>query len=83
MKIKLSSIYASEHLTAHPGSVIEVSDEEGQQIVDGRFGVEVPDEAPATPEATETETDADPETPSRSGRKSSRGAKAATPEATA
>jgi len=27
MKIKLSSIYASPHVTAQPGSIIDVSDE--------------------------------------------------------
>lgn len=64
MKIKLSTIYASPHMTAQPGSVIDVSDEEGQQLVDGRFGVEVADGKPAAP-APETASVAAPENAAR------------------
>lgn len=56
MKIKLATIYASPHLTAHPGSVIDVSDEEGRQLVSGRFGIEVPDEVPAPHESPTPES---------------------------
>ena len=65
MKIKLATIYASPNVTAQPGTIIDVSDEEGQQLVDGHFGVEVPDTAaPAdeTPAAIETADTAAPET---------------------
>jgi hypothetical protein len=43
MKIKLSTIYASPFVTAQPGSVIDVSEAEGAQIVSGKFGEVVSD----------------------------------------
>lgn len=77
MKIKLSTIYASPHLTAQPGSVIDVSDEEGKQLVAGRFGIVVEDTsaAPAFPEApaTAAETAAIAAPEKRSGGRGSRG----------
>jgi hypothetical protein len=81
VKIKLSSIYASSQVTAQPGSIIDVSDEEGQQLVAGRFGIEVPSAieeavvAPETPaeQPKETAAVAAPETAAvRTGGRGSR-----------
>lgn len=53
MKVKLSTIYASPHLTAQPGSVIDVSEAEGKELLAGRFGVAI-DTAPAAEETAAT-----------------------------
>jgi hypothetical protein len=58
MQVKLNSIYASPQVTAQPGSTIDVSDEEGQSLVKGGYGIEVKDETavPASaPEAADVE----------------------------
>lgn len=72
MKVKLSTIYASPHLTAQPGSVIDVGDEEGRQLIEGRYGIEIPEtaaEAPATPETAPAETAEAPAAPETAARK--------------
>ena len=65
MKIKLATIYASPRITAQPGQVIEVSAEEGAQLVAGRFGFEVAEKvrpvAVEIPDAIETTDTAAPE----------------------
>jgi hypothetical protein len=86
VKIKLSSIYANEHVQAQPGSVIDVSDEEGQSLIEARCGLAVKEKAnvekanlePAAPAAPETKAEtADtsaPETAAkRTGPRGSRG----------
>lgn len=52
MKIKLNSIYASPHHTAHPGSIMDVSDEEGAELVKGGFAAELKESAVDAAEAT-------------------------------
>ena len=37
MKVRLQTIYASQHVTAQPGSVIDVSDAEGKALIAGKF----------------------------------------------
>lgn len=46
MKIRISTIYASPLVSAQPGSVIDVSDEEGRQLIAGKCGVEVSEKDP-------------------------------------
>jgi len=54
MKVKLSTIYASPLMTAQPGSVIDVSDEEGQGLIAAGVGTDVtPKPAPAPVETAE------------------------------
>lgn len=37
MKVKLNSLYCSPRGVFHPGAVIDVSDEEGAQLIAGRY----------------------------------------------
>lgn len=41
MKIKLSTIYASPHVVAQPGSVLDCSDEEGSALIKAGCGTDV------------------------------------------
>lgn len=41
MKVKLKTTYASAKRTAYPGDEIEVSDEEGRALIEGRYAVRV------------------------------------------
>ena len=52
MKIQLQTTYASPHCTAQPGTILDVSEEEGRELIAGRYATEVP-EAPAPLEADE------------------------------
>lgn len=83
MQIKLSTIYASPHMTAQPGSVIDVSEEEGLQLIAGRYGalVETAAIAPAAPAVVaETAAIAAPEKRTNARGSRSRTAAPAAPE---
>lgn len=41
MKVELRSIYCTESVQAGPGAIIDVSADEGQQLVEGGFAVAV------------------------------------------
>lgn len=58
MKVRLQTIYASQHVTAQPGSVIDVADAEGKALIAGKFATafvepKEPVEAPAKAESAE------------------------------
>ncbi len=39
MKVRLTALYASPRGVFHPGTVIEVSEGEAKQLIDGRYAV--------------------------------------------
>lgn len=41
MRVKLRTVYASPKRTANPGDEIEVSDEEGRVLIEGRYATRV------------------------------------------
>lgn len=64
MQVQLKTIYAGPTGVRQPGDTIEVSDAEGQALVDGKYAVAVPDAVPA---GVEMEQKPDIETAASSG----------------
>lgn len=66
MHVKLRTIYASPTTTADAGTVIEVSEDEGAELVLRGFAAEVPRARVVSPE---TDGDEDREAPKAKGKK--------------